>query len=82
MAAFTRRTTSVRCIKVSPSIPGCGDTQGDAGGEDFVSWTGEFLGEEDDEALEMLEIEDVEDLPPDLDLAKDDLSTLSSISLL
>ena len=41
--------------------------------------TGEFLGDEEEEALEMLEMEDVEDLPSDLDLA-DDLSTLSSIS--
>lgn len=81
VAVLTRRTTSVRCTRVSPSMPGCGDTHGDASGEDFISWTGEFLGEDEDEALEMLEIEDVEDLPPDLDLAdEDDLSTLSSIS--
>lgn len=72
----------MRCTSVRPSIPGCGETQGDAGAEDFSASIGEFLGDEDEDALETLEIEDAEDLPPDLDFAdEDDLSTLSSISL-
>lgn len=55
---------------------------GDTGGEGLSSSTGEFLDDDDDdddeEAFDALEIEEVEDLPPDLDLEV--LSTLSSIS--
>lgn len=54
---------------------------GDTGGEGPSSSTGEFLDDDDEEAFDALEIEEVEDLPPDLDLLDEEvLSTLSSIS--
>lgn len=82
VAAFTRSTTSVRCTNVSPSIPGWGDTQSDDVGDDLSPSIGEFLGEENEEALETLEIEDVDDLPPGLNLEdREDLSSRDSVSL-
>ena len=81
VVVFTRSTTSVRCTNVSPSIPGWGDIHGDTGGDGLSSSTGEFLDDDEEEAFDTLEIEDIEDLPPDLDLLdEEDLSTLSSIS--
>lgn len=82
VAAFTRSTISVRCTNVSPSMPGWGDTQSDDVGDDLSPSIGEFLGEEKEEALETLEIEDVDDLPPDLNLEDtEDLSSRESVSL-
>lgn len=82
VAAFTRSTTSVRCTNVSPSIPGWGDTQSDDLGDDLSSSTGEFLGEEEEDALETLEIEDVDDLPPVLNFEDaESLSIRDSVSL-
>lgn len=45
-------------------MPGWGDTQNEDLEDDLSSSTGEFLGEEDEDVLETLEIEDVDDLPP------------------
>lgn len=83
MAAFTRSTTSVRCTNVSPSMPGWGDTQSDDLGDDLSSSTGEFLGEEEEDVLETLEIEDVvDDLPPVLNFEDaESLSIRDSVSL-
>lgn len=54
---------------------------GDTGGDGRSSSTGEFLDDDDEEAFDALEIEEIEDLPPDLDLLDEQvLSTLSSIS--
>lgn len=61
-------------------MPGCGDTQSDDVGDDLSSSIGEFLGDEEEEALETLEIEDADDLPPSLNF-EDDLSTRDSESL-
>lgn len=62
-------------------MPGCGETHGDASGDDLSSSTGEFLGDDEEEAFDVLEeIVEAEDLPqPNLDLL-DDLSIRSSIS--
>lgn len=63
-------------------MPGWGDTQSDDVGDDLSPSIGEFLGEENEEALETLEIEDVDDLPPDLNLEDtEDLSSRESVSL-
>lgn len=61
-------------------MPGWGDTQSDDVGDDLSPSIGEFLGEENEEALETLEIEDVDDLPPGLNL-EEDLSSRDSVSL-
>lgn len=65
-------------------MPGWGDTQSDDVGEDSLSSsTGEFLGDEEEDAFETLEIEDADDrLPPSLNLADGDgLSIRDSVSL-
>lgn len=61
-------------------MPGWGDTQSDDVGESLSSSTGEFLGDEEEDALETLEIEDVDDLPPGLNFAES-LSIRDSASL-
>jgi len=63
-------------------MPGWGDTQSDDLGDDLSSSTGEFLGEEEEDALETLEIEDVDDLPPVLNFEDaESLSIRDSVSL-
>lgn len=63
-------------------MPGWGDTQSDDLVDDLSSSTGEFLGEEEEDALETLEIEDVDDLPPVLNFEDaESLSIRDSVSL-
>lgn len=63
-------------------MPGWGDTQSDDLGDDLSSSTGEFLGEEEEDVLETLDIEDVDDLPPVLNFEDaESLSIRNSVSL-
>jgi len=62
-------------------MPGWGDTHSDDVGDSLSSSTGEFLGDEEEDVLEILEMEDADDLPPDLNLADGDGLSISLVWL-